>query len=68
MVNTASRRQGHAAAGEVLLSARLARVLSGPVGVPERLALKGKREPFDARRVRYPVVTCGRRPGPRAGA
>src|SRR5829696_2411245 len=42
VVNTASRLQGHAAAGEVLLSARLARFLPIPVGVPEQLVLKGK--------------------------
>jgi adenylate cyclase len=53
VVNTASRLQGHAAAGEVVMSARLARLLPGPVGVPERLVLKGKQEPFDARRVRW---------------
>lgn len=53
VVNTAARLQAHAEAGEVVLSARLARLLPEPVGVPERLALKGKRQPFDARRVRF---------------
>ncbi len=53
VINTASRLQGQAAAGEVMLSARLAHLLPEPVGVPERVALKGKQEPFDARRVRW---------------
>lgn len=53
VVNTASRLQSHAASGEVLLSARLARLVPGPVGVPELIELKGKQEPFDARRVRW---------------
>jgi adenylate cyclase len=53
VVNTASRLQGHAAAGEVLLSARLARFLPASVGMPEQVVLKGKQEPFDARRVRW---------------
>ncbi len=53
VVNTASRLQGHAAAGEVVMSERLARLLPDRVGVPEQLMLKGKQEPFDARRVRW---------------
>jgi adenylate cyclase len=53
VVNTASRLQGHAAAGEVVLSARLGQFLPEPVGGAERLVLKGKQEPFDARRVRW---------------
>jgi adenylate cyclase len=53
VVNTASRLQGHAASGEVLLSARLARLLDESVGVPERLVLKGKQEPVEARRVTW---------------
>jgi adenylate cyclase len=53
VVNTASRLQGDAAAGEVVLSARLAHLLPEPIGVPEQLVLKGKREPFDVRRVRW---------------
>jgi adenylate cyclase len=53
VVNTASRLQGQAEAGEVVLSARLAQLLADPVGVPELVELKGKQEPFDVRRVRW---------------
>jgi adenylate cyclase len=53
VVNTASRLQAHAAAGEVVLSARVAHLLPEPVGAPEQLVLKGKQEPFHARRVRW---------------
>jgi adenylate cyclase len=53
VVNTASRLQGQAEAGEVVLSARLAQLLADPVGVPELVELKGKQEPFEARRVRW---------------
>lgn len=53
VVNTASRLQGQAGAGEVVLSARLAQHLPETVGLPERLVLKGKQEPFEARRVRW---------------
>jgi adenylate cyclase len=53
VVNTASRLQGQAEAGEVVLSARLAQLLADPVGVPELVVLKGKQEPFDVRRVRW---------------
>jgi adenylate cyclase len=53
VVNTASRLQGHAASGEVVVSARLASLLGEAVGVPERLVLKGKQEPFEVRRVRW---------------
>lgn len=53
VVNTAARLQGHAAGGEVVLSARLARHLPTPPGEPALLELKGKQEPFDARRVRW---------------
>jgi len=53
VVNTASRLQGRAAAGEVLLSERLAQFLPTQVGVPEQVELKGKQEPCDARRVRW---------------
>ena len=49
VVNTA-RAQGQAAGGEVLLSSRLAHHLTEPVGVVEQLELKGKQEPFEARR------------------
>lgn len=53
VVNTASRLQGHAAAGDVVVSARLAQLLPQPIGVPETLVLKGKQEPFEVRRVRW---------------
>jgi adenylate cyclase len=53
VVNTASRLQSHAAGGEVLLSARLARALPEPIGVPELVELKGKQQPVDVRRVRW---------------
>ncbi len=53
VVNTASRLQGQAASGEVVLSARLGAQLEEPIGVPERLTLKGKREPLDAYRIRW---------------
>jgi adenylate cyclase len=53
VVNTASRLQGHAAAGEVVLSARLSDLLDEPVGVPEQLVLKGKQEPVEVRRVSW---------------
>ena len=53
VVNTAARLQSHAAGGEVLLSARLARLFPEPVGVPDSLVLKGKQDPVDVRRVRW---------------
>jgi len=53
VINTAARLQGHAAAGEVVLSERLARFLPEPTGVPEQLVVKGKQEPVDVRRVRW---------------
>jgi adenylate cyclase len=53
VVNTASRLQGHAKPGEVLVAARLAQWLPGETGSPERLTLKGKAEPVDVRRVRW---------------
>jgi adenylate cyclase len=52
VVNTASRLQGHALGGEIVLSERLALLLDAPIGEPETLTLKGKQEPFAARRVR----------------
>jgi adenylate cyclase len=52
VVNTASRLQGQAAGGEILLSERVAEGLSGPVGVREELTLKGKGEPQVAYRVK----------------
>ena len=53
VVNIASRLQGCAEAGKVVLSARLARLLPTPVGVPEQVVLKGKQEPCDIRRVQW---------------
>jgi adenylate cyclase len=53
VVNTASRLQGQAAAGEVVLSARLAQWLDGAVGVPDQVELKGKAEPVEVRRVQW---------------
>ncbi len=53
VVNTASRLQGHAAGGEVLLTERLAQFLDAPPGVPEEMVLKGKQEPVPAYRVRW---------------
>ncbi len=52
VVNTASRLQGQAAGGEVVLSERVAEGLPTPVGTrAELLELKGKREPQTAYRV-----------------
>jgi adenylate cyclase len=53
VVNTASRLQAQAASGEVVLSARVGDELEQSIGVPESLALKGKREPLDVYRVRW---------------
>lgn len=53
VVNTASRLQGLAASGEVVVSERLARLLPDPIGEPEQVALKGKQELVDVRRVRW---------------
>jgi adenylate cyclase len=53
VVNTASRLQGQAAGGEVLVSARVAAVLDERPGELEQLVLKGKQEPVAARRVRW---------------
>ena len=53
VVNTASRLQGHAAAGEVVVSERLARWLPEPVGKAERIELKGKQDLVDVRRVSW---------------
>ena len=53
VVNTASRLQHEAAAGEVVLSDRLARHLSDLPGAAESLTLKGKDEPLAARRVQW---------------
>jgi len=51
VVNTASRLQGQAAGGEIVLSDRVAAGLSSPVGTREELALKGKSGPQVAFRV-----------------
>ena len=51
VVNTASRLQGQAAGGEIMLSERVARGLPHPVGRHEQLTLKGKSEPESAYRV-----------------
>ena len=45
VVNTASRLQGQAAGGEIVLSQRVADGLPGPAGTRGELQLKGKREP-----------------------
>jgi adenylate cyclase len=44
VVNTASRLQGEAGGGEVLLSERVAAGLDDPPGIPCELRLKGKRD------------------------
>jgi adenylate cyclase len=51
VVNTASRLQGQAAGGEIVLSDRVAEGLPESVGVREELTLKGKSEPQVAYRV-----------------
>jgi adenylate cyclase len=51
VVNTASRLQGEAAGGEVILSQRVADGLSSPVGTRVELHLKGKRDPEPAYRL-----------------
>jgi adenylate cyclase len=51
VVNTASRLQGHAAGGEILISSRVADGLPGPPGTPVELELKGIAEPQRAYRV-----------------
>jgi adenylate cyclase len=53
VVNTASRLQGHAGSGEIVLAERLAALLPEPPGGAELLELKGKDAPFPARRVRW---------------
>ena len=52
VVNTASRLQGQAAGGEVVLSDRVAAGLPQPVGARVELDLKGKSEPQVAYRVK----------------
>jgi adenylate cyclase len=51
VVNTASRLQGQAGGGEVVLSQRVADGLAAQVGEPVELELKGKREPQTAYRL-----------------
>lgn len=53
VVNTASRLQGQAAGGEVVVSHRLADLLDEPLGEVEHLELKGKQEPFAAHRLQW---------------
>ncbi|HET7653784.1 MAG TPA: adenylate/guanylate cyclase domain-containing protein [Acidimicrobiales bacterium] len=54
VVNTASRLQGCAASGEVVVSARCARHLASPPSdVVENIAVKGKQEPVAAHRLRW---------------
>ena len=52
VVNTASRLQGEAAGGEIVLSERVASGLPDTVGTRVDLALKGKSGPQRAYRVR----------------
>ena len=52
VVNTASRLQGEAASGEVVLSQRVADGLVEPVGSRDEVSLRGKSEPQVAYRVR----------------
>lgn len=51
VVNTASRLQGQARGGEIVLSERVSALLDGPIGEPVELELKGKAEPEPAFRV-----------------
>jgi adenylate cyclase len=53
VVNTAARLQGRAAGGEVVMSARLARLLPEPIGESEQAVVKGKRKPVEVRRIRW---------------
>jgi adenylate cyclase len=55
VVNTASRLQDAAASGDVVLSARVARLLDEPIGSAEQIVLKGKQEPVEVRRVQWPA-------------
>jgi adenylate cyclase len=50
VVNTASRLQGHAAGGEIILSERVAHDLPSPPGTRVELVLKGKHNPLTAYR------------------
>ena len=51
VVNTASRLQGEARGGEVLISRRLADELDEPPGKPVEVSVKGKEEPLAAYRL-----------------
>jgi len=51
VVNTASRLQGEARGGEILVSRRLADELDEPPGEPVELTVKGKEEPLVAYRL-----------------
>ena len=51
VVNTAARLQAQAAAGEIVLSARLARYLDDPPGALEHLSVKGKSDPVPVYRI-----------------
>jgi adenylate cyclase len=53
VVNTASRLQGAAAGGEVIVSDRVLALLDAPVGVAEQLTVKGKRAPLAVHRLRW---------------
>jgi adenylate cyclase len=59
VVNTASRLQGQAGGGEIVLSDRVAAGLAAPVGERVELTLKGKREPQAAFRLAHPSVSAG---------
>jgi adenylate cyclase len=52
VVNTASRLQGHAGRGEIVLSSRVVDALGHAPGEPVRLTVKGKDRPVAARRLR----------------
>lgn len=52
VVNTASRLQGEAEGGEIIISERVAEGLPTPVGVRDELILKGKDEPQNVYRIR----------------
>ena len=54
VVNTASRLQGRAESGQILLSDRVADRLASPVGTRIELALKGKPRPQVAYRISVP--------------
>lgn len=56
VVNTASRLQGQAASGEIVISERLARHLRQPLGDIEELVMKGKAKPVRAHRLRWTDV------------